>query len=290
MAALELLEGEKHALIKKVKDLEIANVVTETESLRKDSKLKEMGQKVEQMTAKLYAYKDRNKAEQKSVCQLIRSFGKILKKVEDCNRNLLDYITKMLQGLCLQTNNELPEFSLIDPKAEILSIFDKQTCTNFVKIDFKKLKASVMTDFTEAPNVKQAAELYQSTYRKLLARMETCKTSAQELNSLMSTFEAHKNLMKDNNALLRSNTMRSSMDMSMKGFHPDNSFLRSSFVFEDSIAGNESFRLGGTDLPMNYRQGDRRMSVLEDSVVENETLLILEESPRNRKNTSVDDQ
>ena len=290
---VDQLEREKYILLEKVKNLEIAKSMAESDSKRKDDRCTEMAQKVTQLTTKLNSYREKSKAEQKSICSLFRKFGKILKKVQEANQGTIEYITKIMQGLSLQLDYDLPQFSLFDPKTEFAAIFDNETIKSFPKIEFGKLQSTIMTEFIDRPNYKETGRLYESTYRTLLGRMENCQTSAHELASLKNNFEDHKTLMKDTNALLRGNTMRGSMDLSSsRVFNGDDSnFMRSSFRLDESIVGchNESFR-ATADGSVIRRHGERRLSVLDESVIDGEPLLILDDTPRKKKVINFDDQ
>lgn len=279
-STIDQLEREKYELIRQKKELEIAKSNIESDSRRKDDKLNELTASLKEKTLKLNLLREKSKTENKNVLQLIRRFAGVLKTAANRNKDLVNYFTKLLQGLSLQIQHDLPEFSLFDAKAELAGLFDKELADSFVKIEFGKLKAAVLRDFEETPQSKELGRLYESTYLILLDRMKHCQVAAHEMAAMKQNFEAHSSLVKDTNALLRSNNMRGSLDLST-ACYADNSCLRSSLLLDESALGNDSFRL-----PVGK---DRRLSVLDDSVVDGEASVLLDETPRKRKTISFDD-
>jgi hypothetical protein len=144
--------------------------------------------------------------------------------------------------------------------------------SNFKKVDWTKLKDLVLSGLKEISTFKESSKFFEVTYKSLLKRMDSCTQSNAELVNLCSKFECTKNLMKENNALLRSSTFkapnndpnRSSMNLD------DSSVVRAARLDESSfVGGNESFRqTNETQGDRSHRNNQRRSSMLnEDSVV-----------------------
>ena len=190
------LEKEKYDLLEKVKSLEIAKGMVESESQRKDDKLKELATKVAAYSIKLVEYRDRSKMEQKNICALIRRFAETLKQVHTANQITVDYVTRVFHGLAIQRDLEISDFGLFDVKTALESLCSTENSSIFKKIDFTKMKDSIMKGFLEGPNLKEANRLFESTYRTLLTRMERCQTSTSEIAMLCSNFESHRHAAK----------------------------------------------------------------------------------------------
>ena len=197
------LEQEKYKLLEQVKSLELSSSQIESESKRKDDKLKEFISKLSAAHLKIQGYKDRLKDENKAVCGLVRKVGEIMRQVVVSNQNVVAYITRVFHGLAIQKETELGNLELFDPSEVFNGVFSDEFVNAFKKIDMKKLKTNVMTGWPEGPNLKEAVKLFDSTYSTLLTRMQSCNTSFAELTSLRHTFDSHAHLMRQSTDLLR---------------------------------------------------------------------------------------
>lgn len=284
------LEKEKYELLEKVKELEIAKTNVESDSKRKDHKLSELAIKVTQYATKLTEYKERSKNEQKNICGLVRRFASTLKEVNNSNHSVIEYVTKIFHGLAIQKEVDLGDLSLFDAKAAVNTLCGEQSSTIFKKIDWVKLKGTIMQNFGEIPNTKDAIKLFASTYKTLLARMESCQTSSSEVAMLCNNFEAHKNLMRESNALLRSsNVMRDSINLNSSRINLNDSAYFGSSRLDESLVGF------GDETERSARKHMKRLSINNDSFLEVDTHDPFEASPRRKSmlvNTSLnlDDQ
>lgn len=279
------LEKEKYDLLEKVNSLEIAKGMVESESQRKDDKLKELAIKVTAYSLKLVEYRDKSKVEQKNICALIRRFAETLKQVHTANQTTVDYVTRVFHGLAIQRDYDINDFSLFDVKSALETLCSTENSSVFKKIDFTKMRDSIMKGFLEGPNLKEASRLFESTYKTLLTRMERCQTSTSEIAMLCTNFESHKNLMKENNALLRSSTMmRDSLNLNSSRINLDDSIMyKSSRLDESLILGNDnSLRMLSDINERSNKKHMKRFSIGDDSMIELETNDQLDESPKRK--------
>lgn len=269
---IEDIENEKYRLIEKLKNLEIEKNNIESESKRKDDKLKEALEKLSICQSKVLSTREKTKLEQKAVCNLYKAFGLVLHRVNSYNQRVVEYITKIFHSLAIQRELDITGFELFDVRQQMEELFSEDMTSNFKKVDWTKLKDLVLSGLKEISTFKESSKFFEVTYKSLLKRMDSCTQSNAELVNLCSKFECTKNLMKENNALLRSSTFkapnndpnRSSMNLD------DSSVFRAARLDESSfVGGNESFRqTNETQGDRSHRNNQRRSSMLnEDSVV-----------------------
>jgi hypothetical protein len=192
--------------------------------------------------------------------------------VNSYNQRVVEYITKIFHSLAIQRELDITGFELFDVRQQMEELFSEDMTSNFKKVDWTKLKDLVLSGLKEISTFKESSKFFEVTYKSLLKRMDSCTQSNAELVNLCSKFECTKNLMKENNALLRSSNFkapnndpnRSSMNLD------DSSVFRAARLDESSfVGGNESFRqTNETQGDRSHRNNQRRSSMLnEDSVV-----------------------
>lgn len=279
---IEEIENEKYRLIEKLKNLEIEKNNIESESKRKDDKLKEALEKLAVCQSKVLSTKEKTKLEQKAVCNLYKAFGLVLHRVNTYNQKVVDYITKIFHSLAIQRELDITDFELFNVRQQMQELFSEEMASNFKKIDWSKLKDLVLGSLKELNSFKDSSKFFEMTYKSLLKRMDSCTQSNAELVNLCSKFECTKDLMKENNALLRSSTFKSSNDVNRCPMNlDDSSVFRSSRLDESSFVGiNESFKQPFENKgDRSHRANQRRSSMLNDDsvVMELETADMLEE-------------
>lgn len=83
-------------------------------------------------------------------------------------------MTKVFHGLAIQKDIDVTDIPLFDAKQAIIDLCGTENSTLFKKIDFNKLKDNILQGINDGPNVKEVGRLFESTYKTLLKRMETC--------------------------------------------------------------------------------------------------------------------
>ncbi len=267
---IEDIEKEKYRLIEKLKNLEIEKNNIESESKRKDDKLKEVLEKLSVCQSKILSTKEKTKLEQKAVCNLYKAFGLVLHRVNTYNQKVLEYITKIFHSLAIQRELDITDFELFNVRQQMEELFSDDMANNFKKIDWNKLRDLVMGNLKELKSFEDSSKFFEMTYRSLLKRMDSCTQSNAELVNLCNKFECTKDLMKENNALLRSNTFKPSNDINRSSLNlDDSSVFRTSRLDESSYSGmNESFRQTCENRgDRSQRNNQRRFSMLNDDSV-----------------------
>lgn len=252
------LEQERYKLIEKVKSLELAKAAVESDSARKDEKLKELFTKCNQFHSKLMEYKERNKEEQKEICNLFRKVGDIFKNISAWDKFYLEFITKIFHGLAFKKPVDFNELELFDHKAAFSSLFDDEAKKKFSKIDLGKLEDSILKGFSKKCDIAESRQFFGSSYNKIVSWLEKTDESRQalDLSVICNEFETQKKLIQENSELLRHNTNRSFANHLDESAH-----YRSNSFYED---GRSSFR-SSVVLPDNDKL--YRSTLLEESSI-----------------------
>ena len=232
---IEDLERDKYQLLEKVKALEMGKSSQEADLKRSHQRLKDSNEKLNLLTTKYEKFKEKQKVEQKNICGLFRCFTGVLKKTSEANVTVMEYLSKIFHGLAIQRDTDLKELKLFDGRAALETVFNDELVKSFQKIEIGKLRSQCLASFGEAQDFSEKFQLFDTTYKSLLKRMQSGQGNNAELALLVSSFEQQRNLMKENNALLRSNN-RGSIDLGRVGGNLDESIhYRSNSMVDDSL-------------------------------------------------------